>query len=131
MVLAILACLTAFAQKDSDMSRAIDPSRLSLQEFFVQIDTIVEHKEPILLKIIEEFGIGSVVQIETFYRKSKDHLLLQLGKISLPSTDLFVMIEGFGHSYFKISDQHCTLLTSFEKTKGDLVQLAKIKKCIS
>ena len=110
----VLWCQTAVAQNKVDLSKSIDPSTLTPEVLASQVDTSNQHRQSIgLSSLRSEFPTAAVVSVETFYQKSSEHMLLELSKGQVPLHKTFVISEGLGTTYWRISDGHCWVLLRF------------------
>ncbi len=115
VLLCTLVCLVTSGQSQviPDFNQAIDPADLAKEVILLQLDTSKAHRTPINLSIFrKEFLPDAQIQLETFYQKSDQHALLRLGKFKFSSANLFAMSEGAGHTYLKLTDGICTIITS-------------------
>lgn len=95
-----------------DFSEAVDPAELDPGAVFFHLDTARQYRKPVRLDFVrQEFAPDVPVEMETFYQKSAHHTLLRLGKISFTPANLFAMTEGSGHTFIKMTDGVCTVIT--------------------
>ncbi len=110
----LLWCQLSAAYSQIDLSQSIDPSTLSPEALAYQVDTTNLHRESIGLSSLQsDFPSASLVAVETFYQKSSKHLLLELSKGQVPLDKTFVISEGMGTTYWRISDGHCWVVLRF------------------
>ena len=108
-------CITisCFCQPLPAFNHAIDPSELDLESIYQHLDTIYDHRKPVRLSFLQhEFPEQLYLTIETYFQKSKTHKLLRLSSYQIEPTHLFVMAEGWGATYLRISDQNCTIVSA-------------------
>ena len=103
----------AYGQQLPDFDQAIDPLSLDFQEIFNHLDTIQFHRKPVNLSFLkEEFPDQNTLTLETFYQKSTGHQLLRLSKNNIDPNQIYAMIEGWGTTYFKVSDGNCVVINT-------------------
>lgn len=131
LLLCTLVCLasSAHSQVIPDFNQAIDPAELAKEVILLQLDTSKLHRTPINLSIFrKEFLPDAQIQLETYYQKSDQHALLRLGRFKYSSTNLFVMSEGTGNTFVKLTDGICTIITSLSDNQSAQPTLLD-KKC--
>lgn len=100
----------AFGQSFPNFNDAIDPLDLGLGQVFEHLDTFSNHRKPISLSFLtNEFPNQEFINIDVFYQKSDQHSLLRLGSNRIKCNPLFVMTEGWGTTYIKVSDDQCAV----------------------
>ncbi|MDH3649674.1 MAG: hypothetical protein OEQ53_08320 [Saprospiraceae bacterium] len=113
----LLLCASSFAQEAIDFNQSVDPVLLEAPILFEQLDTSVKFRVPVSLQqLIQEFPTRSTISIETYYQKSPNHMLLKLGSGALPLAATYAFSEGQGSTYFRVSDDICSLLLEVENT---------------
>jgi hypothetical protein len=126
-------CITVrcFCQQVPAFNQAIDPTTLDLESIYQHLDTIGSHRKAVRLHFLQnEFPDHSPLTIETFFQKSETHRLLRLSSYRIAPEQLFVMAEGWGNTYLKISDQHCTVVSALITGPNQDNLLLLDKKCI-
>ena len=110
---------------------AIDPVSLDYDEIYQHLDTTTGHRQPFSLSYLDrEFPAGEILTIESYFQKSPDHHLLRLSQNSIVNNRLYVMAEGWGATYFKISDGHCTIIQTTLNNSDQKATPPYLKKCI-
>jgi hypothetical protein len=110
-----LLCITinCLCRQLPEFNQAIDPTELDLEHVYQHLDTITNHRKPVSLSFLEEeFPDHTTLSIETYFQKSESYKLLRLSSYRIVPGQLFVMAEGWGTTYLKISDQHCDVVSA-------------------
>lgn len=132
LLLYTLVCLATngHSQVIPDFNQAIDPADLAREVILLQLDTSKVHRNPINLSIFQkEFLPDAQIQLETYYQKSDQHTLLRLGRLRFSSANLFVMSEGTGYTYLKLTDGICTIITCHSDNQSAQQPTLLDKKC--
>ena len=109
--LCLLLSNAAWCQFVPDLSQARDPADFSIVQIFEQLDTISSHRRPIALDFLEEeFPKEASITIETYFQKSDQHALLRLGSNRIRSNPIFLVLEGWGTTFVRISDNQCSVI---------------------
>ena len=116
---------SAFTQVEVDLRQSVDPSTLTADELTHQIDTTNKFRRTVPLSMLtNEFNANAEVDVETYYQKSDAHLLLEMSKGTVPIDRTFLVSEGRGTTWWKISDGICWILltqSSFVNEDDQLV----------
>ena len=123
--------ISCFCQQLPSFSQAIDPTELDLESIYFHLDTVGNHRKPVRISFLQaEFPDHNSLSIETYFQRSNKHKLLRLGSYHIIPGQLFVMAEGWGTTYLKISDQYCTVVTGLVMgaVQNDLILLER--KCV-
>ncbi len=116
----LVICMSLRAQESIDFSRSISPGTLSSEVLSDQLDTTNLYRHTVALATVQDdFPNADRVSIETYYQKSGDHHLLELSKASMPIQRTYLVSEGLGTTYWKVSDGSCWVLLSQATTKTD------------
>jgi hypothetical protein len=93
------------------LDKSIDPNGLELDILLDQLDTSNVFRLNIPLEIFsDEFDDNQLIKVESFYQKSGDHMLLNMGSIMVHLNNTFVESSGIGTTYFRISDGVCHII---------------------
>ncbi len=119
VVLCLLLTMNTIAQETIDFTESVDPASLELTDFYEHMDTSRIFRLPIALEQMKnEFPLHRIVDIETYYRKSPQHLLLKLGTGPLPLERTFAFSEGRGSTYFRLYDDNCAVVIEVTANEG-------------
>lgn len=133
--LPICACIcliaTLYSQSVPDFNQAVDPVSLDPANIFEQLDTVKMHRTPINLSYLSnEFPGQKSLMIETYYQKSAKHHLLRLSKNLISPERFFAMAEGWGTTYFRISDGNCIIVSTILQGKNQNESADLHRNCI-
>lgn len=89
---------------------SVDPATLDTRVLLDQIAFPSNHQVKIHLADLEPEFSGSLhVRVEIYYRKSANHLILDMGSITLPVSSSYLVAEE-GTTYYRISNDQCFLV---------------------
>ena len=119
------------AQTYVDLTESIDPSSLAPAVLAKQVDTTNQYRQSFkLARLLSEFPDATEVFVETYYQRSADHLLLEMSKGRVTLKNTYLVSEGLGTTWWKLSDGHCWVVLA-QLTFLDKKQLALVDRgCI-
>ena len=112
-------CASSQAQESIDFSLSTNPSTLEPATLADQLDTTNLFRHTVPLQVLTaDFPESLQLSIETYYQKSTRHHLLEMSKAIMPVKRTFLVSEGLGTTYWKVSDGQCWVVLQHQTTQS-------------